>query len=145
MSHRKIYSVSGDFDHYDSCYIDYDACAKGHEFGENELLINFDGTSQSKNWWPRIIRRNYDNPLGTYINKISRDVIIMERQGIRKIENLLGSVEVLPLDCEEGTFFAINVTKVIDCIDYEKSSYKTFRDGKRVMRFINYSYNSLIS
>lgn len=27
------------------------------------------------------------------------------------------------------------------CIDYEKSKYKTFRDGKRIMRFTKYVFD----
>jgi len=32
------------------------------------------------------------------------------------------------------------VTNVIDCIDYSKSNYKTFSDGKRIMRFMKYAF-----
>ena len=53
---------------------------------------------------------------------------------------MVGNAEILPLDCEDGDFFAINVVNVLDCIDYEKSKYKTFRDGKRIMRFIKYAF-----
>ena len=34
----KIYKINADFDHYDSCRIDYEACAREHEFGENETF-----------------------------------------------------------------------------------------------------------
>lgn len=141
----KIYEINADFDHYDSCHIDYDACAREHEFGECDLLIDFDGSSQAKGWWPRIIVRNFDNPLGTYINKISGDVIIMEQQGIQKLAGLLGPVEILPLECDFGDYWAINVMTVLECIDYTASRFKLLstelRNGRpRVMRFEKYEF-----
>ena len=60
----KIYKINADFDHYDSCRIDYEACAREHEFGENELLIDFDGTSKAEGWWPRIMVRDFGGLLG---------------------------------------------------------------------------------
>ena len=33
-----------------------------------------------------------------------------------------------------------NVTQVINCIDYKSSIYKTFPDGKRIMRFKEYVF-----
>lgn len=34
----------------------------------------------------------------------------------------------------------INVITVLDAIDYEKSIYKTYRDGKRIMAFKKYVF-----
>ncbi len=53
---------------------------------------------------------------------------------------LTDNAEILPLDCEDGNFYAINVINVMDCINYEKSQYKTFRDGTRIMRFTKYVF-----
>ena len=123
----KIYKVNADFKHYGSCRVDYDACALEHSFGEHELLINFDGTPKADGWWPRIMVSNNDGPIGTYVDKLSADVIIMEQQGIRKLEHLFGPMEVLPLQCNFGDYWAINLLTVLDCVDYEKSKFKCFR------------------
>ena len=53
---------------------------------------------------------------------------------------LKNEAEILPLHSEDGIFYAINAIDVLDCIDYKKSEYKTFRDGKRIMRFTKYSF-----
>ena len=29
---------------------------------------------------------------------------------------------------------------ILDCVDYSKSEYKTYRDKRRIMRFIRYSF-----
>lgn len=48
--------------------------------------------------------------------------------------------EILPLQNNENRFFAINITKVLDCINYDKSEFKMFKDGKRILRFKKYSF-----
>ena len=42
--------------------------------------------------------------------------------------------------CSEGEFYAINVVEVLNGIDYDKAQFKTFRDGKRIMRFERYEF-----
>ena len=144
----RIYKVDADFKRYDSCSVDYDACAQEHEFGKNELLFRFDGTSKADGWWPRIMVRNFDSPkkkLGDYINKISSDVIILEKNALEKIRHIMGNVEVLPLACDFGDYWAINVLAVLDCIDYDNSEYVTFDNSfingrLRVMNFKKYVF-----
>lgn len=53
---------------------------------------------------------------------------------------LAGNAEILPIFCEDKEFFAINVTTVLDCIDYESSEYETFKSSGRIMCFIKYSF-----
>ena len=49
-------------------------------------------------------------------------------------------VEILPLLSSIGEFYAINVIEVLNAIDYNKAEFKTFRDGKRIMRFLKYEF-----
>ena len=44
------------------------------------------------------------------------------------------------VDFNEKEYFGINVITVLDAIDYEKSIYKTYRDGKRIMAFEKYVF-----
>ena len=44
-------------------------------------------------------------------------------------------VELLPLSLDDDLLHGINVTTVLDAIDYDLSEYLTFRDGKRIMYF----------
>lgn len=50
------------------------------------------------------------------------------------------SVEIINLESEEKGYYAINVLSVIDVIDYAKSRFKTFSDGKRIMAFQRYAF-----
>ena len=49
-------------------------------------------------------------------------------------------VELLPLTCSKGAFFGVNVTNLLDVIDYENSVFRRFSDGKRIMAFQKYSF-----
>lgn len=61
---------------------------------------------------------------------------VLDETAIRVLTDLLSNdAEVLPLAFDGGNYSLINVTKVLDCVDYGNSVYKTFRDGKRIMRF----------
>lgn len=141
----KVYSLKADFDNYDVCHVDYDYCAKFHSFGENELLISFDGTSKKDGWWPRRMFRENEKKLGDYISKIGSDVIIMRKKSIEMLEPVMGNIEVLPLDCDFGDYWAINVLDVLDCIDYEKSKFKRFpqtptNPNPRIMLFEEFAF-----
>lgn len=43
-------------------------------------------------------------------------------------------------DYDSEEYYGINVISVLDAVDYNKSVYKTFRDGKRIMAFKEYVF-----
>lgn len=139
-----IYSVSADFDNFDSCLIDYEACAKVHPGKHYEFLIQLDGTPQKDTWWPRKMVRDNDLPLGDYISKLSSDVMIMQRKAIKQLASIMGNIEILPLDCDFGDYWAINILDVLDCIDYEKSEFVRFPattgPNPRIMKFLQFAF-----
>lgn len=49
-------------------------------------------------------------------------------------------VELLPLQSSKGILFGVNVTTVLDVIDYDNSNFRRFSDGKRIMAFQKYSF-----
>ena len=50
------------------------------------------------------------------------------------------STEELKLICKEKKYYAINVTKVLDVVDYSKAEYIKFSDGNRIMVFEKYAF-----
>lgn len=142
----KIYKVSADHDKYDACEIDFAACAENHpDIGGYDMMFNLDGTAVASKWWPRRMRRYNDAPLADYISKLSGDVIIMRREAIEKLRPILGNYELLPLDCDFGDYWAINVLDVLDCIDYERAEFKRFskkneNELPRIMMFTKYAF-----
>ena len=134
--YMKIWKLDCDVDHYEnlaSCgYFDLD------------LMQSFDGRSKINNWTPLKVepmysrKRAFSNTPG-FLSHIP----VFDEKAVSVLKDFLnGNAEILPLDCNVGKFYAINVTNVIDCIDYEKSTYKTFRDGKRIMSFSEYVFDT---
>lgn len=142
----KIYEVDADFDNFDVCKIDYEACKKLRDIPDYDMMFNFDGSSQTKNWWPRVMERHNDkSKLGGYISKLGGDVMILEREAIDKLKSLMGNIEVLPLKCDFGDYWAINVLDVLECVDYKKSEFvllsDELEDGRpRIMYFSKYQF-----
>ena len=58
----------------------------------------------------------------------------------KTMESLIGdAVEFLPIMFNEAEYWLVNVSNVLDCIDYEKAKVKRFSSG-RVMLFERYSF-----
>lgn len=104
-------------------------------------IQSFDGRKKLKDWKPIQVKRMYDRP---YSNTpgFSAHIPVFDNNAIMLLNDLIeGNAEILPLSSEDGDFYAINVTNILDCIIYNKSSYKTFRDGKRIMKFTKYAFD----
>jgi hypothetical protein len=52
---------------------------------------------------------------------------------------IYNDIEFLPLQCDTSILHAINIIKVVDCLDYNTSKLKLFPDG-RVMRIEKYGF-----
>ena len=103
-------------------------------------VYTFDGREKAKDWNPIQVKRMYDRIFSNSPG-FSPHIPVFDKKAVSILSDLIeGNAEILPLDCEDGEFYAINVTNIIECIDYEKSQYKTFRDGKRIMRFTKYVF-----
>lgn len=131
----KIWKLDCDVDHYENLV--------RVDNSDLNLLQSFDGRSQINNWTPLKVEPMYgcNRPFSNTPGFLPH-IPVFDENAIKVLKYFLNkNAEILPLDCNLGEFYAINVTKVIDCIDYEKSIYKTFRDGKRIMRFSKYFFN----
>lgn len=66
----------------------------------------------------------------------------------RAIATLANSIhdnsQVFPLVCAERKYSAINVVKLCDVLDEEKSEVKRFRSSGRIMRVLKYSFLSTV-
>lgn len=110
----------------------------------NELSLDeihsFDGSSKKEQWTPIKVKKMENKELSNAPGFYSH-IPVFDKVTIEIVRDLIkNSVEILPLLCFEGEFYAINVTEVLDGINYNKAQFKTFRDGKRIMRFIKYEF-----
>lgn len=131
----KIWKLDFDLDNYDNLTF---ANRKSIED-----IQSFDGRTKKEIWdTPKVLRLEPEKMLplsdapGLYAH-----LPVFNKRAIKILSRLIeNDTEILPLENNEDEFFAINVLKVLDCIDYNKSEFKTFSDGKRIMRFIRYSF-----
>lgn len=131
----KIWKLDCDVDNYENLM----RC----DNSDYNLLQLFDGRNQKNNWTPLKVKPMYDcnRPFSNNPGFLPH-IPVFDEKAISVLEVLIEkNAEILPLECNIGKFYAINVTRVVSCIDYEKSIYKTFRDGKRIMRFSKYCFN----
>lgn len=128
----KLWKLDCDVDNYENL-------AWKNKISIDELQ-SFDGRKKAGSWKPVRLERIYDRAYGNSIGLIAH-IPVFDRKAAETLNDfLVGNAEVLPVDCEDGDFYMVNVIKVLDCIDYGKSEYKTFSDGIRIMRFKKYSF-----
>lgn len=105
----------------------------------------FNGNSLKKKWKPIKVKKMEPDrdqpkirPLGDHPEFV---ITAISKKAKEVLDDLIcDEVEFLGLDCDEGRYYAVNITNVLNAIDRNKSEYKTFRDGKRIMYFIKYSF-----
>jgi hypothetical protein len=118
---------------------EYDLVRSVQELGF-EFPHSFDGRSKINSWVPFEVERLHENELGNAPGFLPH-IPIFDKKAVEAVKDLIaGSAEVLPLICREGEFYAINITQVLNCIDYEKADFETFSDGKRIMMFNKYAF-----
>lgn len=110
------------------------------------MHFSLDGSRKSDSWWPRVLMRYNDNPLGDCIY-LDSSVLIISEEVVGKLLEIFGEVEILPIFCNFGEYKAINVLDVLDCVDYCRSRYKRFpkkneEDLPRIMMFESFSFKS---
>ncbi|MBE5951418.1 MAG: hypothetical protein E7260_07450 [Lachnospiraceae bacterium] len=111
---------------------------------EEELNLDeirsFDGRKKEQDWRPIKVKCMYGRKKGNTFG-FSAHIPVFDKTAVNVLSDFLeGNAEILPLESEDGEFYSINITNILDCIDYENSIFKTFRDGKTIMRFIKYEF-----
>ncbi|MBP3569141.1 MAG: hypothetical protein J6K04_08255 [Lachnospiraceae bacterium] len=124
----KIWKLEADYDKYDNL--------NPVKEWSWEMTRSFDGRKKLSTWEPiEVERLEPEKGLDLADNmRVSTPVPIFSEKAKRLVEDLIGdSVEFLPSVSEEGKFWLVNVTTVLDCIDYEKSEVIRFKSSGRIM------------
>jgi uncharacterized protein DUF1629 len=109
-----------------------------------EVFHRFNGTPIGASWVPWKVEvdrpEGYeDSPLGDF-PLMALHVPVFTERAVALLKPLLsGNGELLPLMCDEGSYFAFNVTTVLDALDEEKSSAIRFTDGG-IMNITGYEF-----
>lgn len=121
----KIWQLSFELD-------DYDNLVPIKEFTVEEIQ-SFDGRSHLRQWKPVQVKRMEPEKGLELSDAPGFTIPVFSRRAWECLEPLISkNVEILPLDFNEKEYLGINVITVLDAIDYEKSIYKTYRDGKEL-------------
>ncbi len=120
----------------------YDNFIPIREFTADEIQ-SFDGRKKKDIWEPLPVKRmEPENKLelgdapGFIIPVFSKKALEILRPLIQN------SIEELALQFQEAEYYGINVTAVLNVIDYSKSKYIMYSDGKRIMAFQKYAFKS---
>jgi len=134
----KIWELGSNANYYDNLtFLTKDGA---EDYLERFLEYEFDGRSLVAQWNPLPVRllekiEKSDTP------SLSGSVPVLNRKAINILYDLLeGSVELLPLISDIDEYYVLNVTKVIEAINHEKSEIKRFASSGRIMRFVKYSF-----
>ena len=119
---------------------EYDNLIPVTEFTAEEIQA-FDGRSHLNQWKPVPVKR-MEPEKGLELGDAPGFVFpVFSRKALKCLEPLISkNVEILPLEFNEKEYLGNNIITVLDAIDYEKSIYKTYRDGKRIMAFKKYAF-----
>lgn len=125
--------------HLDFEVDEYDSLETVKEFDLDERQ-SYDGRSKLEGWKPIAVKKMAGRELSN-VPGYSSYIPVFDRAAMEIVEDLIKeNCEVLPLICADGEFYIINVTTVLDAIDYSKSKFKRFSTSNRIMRFIKYEF-----
>lgn len=129
----KIYKLCFDVDNFESLRL----C----ESSTVDFFQQFDGTKLGNTWSTiEVERMEPDKKL-----KLGDAPGFVLPVFTRKATDILlplikDDIEVLPIRLGNISLYGINVLTVLDAIDYAKSDYVKFSDGKRILAFKKYAF-----
>lgn len=127
----KIWQLSFDFNNYANLQAIPPLTA--------DEIQSFNGSKKLASWSPRRVK-----PIETELelgDAPGFTIPVFSQKACDVLMPLIEQdVELLPLLSSKGTFFGVNVTNVLDVIDYDNSIFRRFSDGKRIMAFQKYSF-----
>jgi hypothetical protein len=113
----------------------YEGLLPSDRSNSHEVFRRFDGTPMGTSWVPWKVEvarpEGYESlPLGDFPLMATHVPVFSERAVALLEQLLIENGELLPLLCEEGSYFAYNVTTVLDALDVQKSSVVRFHNGR---------------
>ena len=128
----KIWKVWSEADDYEKL-----SSAKKSFYQESQT---FNGQSKLNGWSPLALKPSYGNrPYGDWSTLLSLPLVTPRVIEATKdlIEN---QVEVLPTICSDCELYILNITNIVDAVDYTKSVVKYFPNSTKVLRFIKLAF-----
>jgi len=114
----KVYELK----HNDSC-MDLNTMDRDHE-----LASDFNGKSKGKIWTPTKVKTLYKKKYSDFPNlRIGKPII---KGNVKEVfqSHILKEAELLPLIHDELELYVVNVTNVLDCVDWNRSDVRRYSD-----------------
>lgn len=128
----KIYKLWCDVDNYEGLIEE--------PFMSVDEWQSFDGRPKADGWKP--IKVNRAHPKKMKLSDFPYAFTnVFSLKAVNGLKTLIeDDVEILPLEFEEIQYFVINVTTVLDVIDYDRSEFETFDNSDRILAFDKYAF-----
>lgn len=105
-----------------------------------EKFLSFDGTSRVANWKPVRVRRvradNQQDCRESDFPWLGSHALVLREQAVTVLRQLIEPcAEILPLETDDGVKLSVvNVLRVVDALDEERSVIVKFASSNRIMR-----------
>ncbi|MDD3073833.1 MAG: hypothetical protein PHS56_05325 [Eubacteriales bacterium] len=125
----RIWKLHADVNHFDTIAT----------VDEDDWDLDFCNGESLKNTWVPLHFEYLDNRRRGDSPGFSEPVL--SERALTVLSPLISTFsEILPIFVEKEKFYLLNVTTVLDCIDYDNSCFETFPDSNRIMWFQSYSF-----
>ncbi len=114
-------------------------CAVPIDTDEYEILASLGGSSRLNDWKPVSMKRLTEDDHGRPLRQsdfpsMGLYIPLFRRRAADALRDFLAPFgELLPLDYTDGELFVLNVTRVIDALDMERSDVVMFPGGTDIM------------
>ena len=123
----KIWRIEPDVDNYDNItFVDE------RDWEKFQFEYKFNGDTLKGTWSPLKVEIIEEIKKSDFPSLASSALVISERALLQLKHLLEDTTEVLPLRCEMGMYFILNVVEISDCLDRENSSFVTFRNSNKI-------------
>ncbi|MFG0312567.1 MAG: imm11 family protein [Phycisphaerales bacterium] len=108
------------------------------------LALILEGNSLRDRWVPPIVSRIVDDELpqgelGDY--PFLEGAPALSKRAVDALLDVLAeSAEFLPLNCDAGEYYVMNITRVVDALDEAASELKRFESSGRVMEVMRHVF-----
>ncbi len=106
----------------------------------------FDGMPVKERNFEKIYPSKYkdeiDKPIGDVFSVEVSSFILNERSYKILYPYIKNEVQIFKIKSENDNLYVVNITNIIDCLDYDKSKIKRFPSSGRVMRVIKYAFKT---
>ena len=106
-----------------------------------DQVFSFDGRNHLDTWVPLPVKRMEPEKGLELSDAPGWTFPMFSKKAVNILKPLIrDSVEFLELVFPESEYWGVNVTKVLDVINYEKAQFRTFPNSNRIMVFEKYAF-----